>query len=86
VKRVCEPCSLVRERERDKEREGGERERGREREKKREGEREKRGKERELHARASRNCGHAISVPHSFSQSVRKRGYYINTYCYYDGC
>ncbi len=57
-----------------------EKERGRERERKREGERERervRKRGRELHAcagskmvRTSRKNGHALSVPHSVSQSA----------------
>ncbi len=62
MKRVCTPCSLVREREREREREE-ERER---KEREREGERERK-RERELHARASRKCGRAKRS--SFSQS-----------------
>ncbi len=46
-----------------------------EREKEREGQRE-----RERHAHASRKCGHALSSPHSYSQSVSMHDYYINVY------
>ncbi len=81
-------CSPVREREKERERKREkerekERERGTEkeggRETKREGERERKS-ERELHVRASRKCGRAesLSVPHSVSQSVSMRDYYIN--------
>jgi hypothetical protein len=79
---VCTPCS-EREREREGERERKserKRERGREREiereREREGKREKEG-ERALHARASRKCGRALSIPHSFIQSVSMRDYII---------
>ncbi len=55
-------------RERERERES-ERERERERERKRERETEReRERERELHARASRKCGRALSIPLSRKQ------------------
>jgi hypothetical protein len=38
-----------------------------------------RKREIELHAHASRKCGHALSIPHSVSQSVSMRDYYINS-------
>ncbi len=67
MKRVCTPCSLVRERERERERERKrEKRRERKREREREGEGERK-RERELHARASRKCGRAKRS--SFSQS-----------------
>ncbi len=46
----------------------------REREREKERQRERVRKERELHARASRKCGHALSVP----QSVSMRDYYMH--------
>ncbi len=93
MKRVCEPCSPVREREREREREkeGGrerEKKRGRERERERGREREKegeRGKERERGReggregeRKSRKCRPSLSIPHSVCQSVSMPDYYIN--------
>ncbi len=50
-----------------------ERERERERERK-----SVRKRDRELHARTSRKGSHALSIPHSFIQSVSMRDYYIN--------
>jgi hypothetical protein len=61
---------IERELERKKERER-ERERKKERERERKKEREReRERERELHARTSGKCGHALSIPHSASQSA----------------
>ncbi len=72
MKRVCAPCSPVREREIKRER-GRERERkregGREREREKEGGRE-RGRKRERELRA-------LNISLSVSQSVSMRDYYI---------
>ncbi len=55
-----------------------ERERERERERKREKERERERKRERERERESRKCVRAPSIPHSFSQSVSMRDYYIN--------
>jgi hypothetical protein len=55
----------VKKREREIQREGGREDR----EKEREGERGRK-RQRELHASSKYSCEHAVSVPHSFSQSA----------------
>ncbi len=84
MKKVCEPCSPVRERQREREREIEEKER--EKKRKRERERERcpeffslKGMTGALtgvmyvnfkRGSSNRSCRRALSVPHSFSQSV----------------